>query len=162
MKVLEYSDKESIKKTLIGKKVVLVGGCFDILHFGHIKFLKEAKKQGDFLVVALESDNFIRDNKKKEPFHSIEERAQILSSIFYVDLVIKLPRLRSDKDYFELSKFIKPSVIAVSKNDQMYGNKQKMADLAGGEIRVVTDIVKNFSSTKALNYASILGNKSSR
>ena len=41
------------------KKTVLVGGCFDILHIGHVRFLQAAKKQGDILIVVLESDEFI-------------------------------------------------------------------------------------------------------
>ena len=68
MKVLAYSDKKSIKKAMSGKKVVLVGGCFDLLHFGHIKFWEKAKEYGNFLVVALESDKFIKQKKNKKKY----------------------------------------------------------------------------------------------
>lgn len=156
MKVLEYSDKKNIKKAVAGKNTILVGGCFDLLHFGHIKFLEDSKKYGDFLVVALESDKFIKLKKKKNPFHNMRERAKILSTISFVDLVIKLPFFKNDKDYFKMTKFIKPKIIAVSQNDSVYDNKQKQALEVGGEVKIVTKVIKKFSSSKALKYASIL------
>ena len=158
MKVLEYSDKKNIKKATAGKNIVLVGGCFDLLHFGHIKFLEDSKKYGDFLVVALESDKFIKLKKKKKPFHNMKERAKILSTISFVDLVIKLPFFKNDQDYFKMTRFLKPKVIAVSQNDRVYANKQKQAQEVGGEVKVVTKVIKKFSSSKALKYASILSN----
>ena len=158
MKVLAYSDKKSIKNAISGKKIVLVGGCFDLLHFGHIKFLERAKKYGNFLVVVLESDKFIQQKKNKKPFHNINERAAILSSISYVDLVIKIPLFKSDKDYFSMTKFIKPKFIAVSKNDKVYKNKLKQSQEVGGKLVVVTSVINKFSSSKALKYASIFGN----
>ena len=158
MKVLEYSDKKNIKKATAGKNIVLVGGCFDLLHFGHIKFLEDSKKYGDFLVVTLESDKFIKLKKKKKPFHNMKERAKILSSISFVDLVIKLPFFKNDQDYFKMTRFLKPKVIAVSQNDRVYANKQKQAQEVGGEVKIVTKVIKKFSSSKALKYASILSN----
>lgn len=158
MKVLAYSDKKNIKKAISGKKIVLVGGCFDILHFGHIKFLEKAKKYGNFLVVILESDKFIKQNKNKESFHNVNERAAILSAIRYVDLVIKIPLFKGDDDYFKMTKFISPKFIAVSKNDKVYKNKLKQSREVGGKLVVVTSVINKFSSSKALKYASIFGN----
>lgn len=158
MKVLAYSDKKSIKKAMSGKKVVLVGGCFDLLHFGHIKFLEKAKEYGNFLVVALESDKFIQQKKNKKPFHNINERAAILSAITYVDLVVKIPLFKGDEDYFKMTNFIKPKFIAVSKNDKVYKNKLKQSQEVGGKLVVVTNVINKFSSSKALKYASIFGN----
>ncbi len=158
MKVLAYSDKKNIKKSIAGKKIVLVGGCFDLLHFGHIKFLEDSKKYGDFLIVALESDRFIKFKKKKRPFHNMKERAKILSTIRFVDLVIKLPFFKVDDDYFELTRFLKPKVIAISQNDSIYKNKLKQAQEVGGEVKIVTKVIKKFSSSKALKYASIFSN----
>ncbi|OGK30912.1 hypothetical protein A3F29_02320 [Candidatus Roizmanbacteria bacterium RIFCSPHIGHO2_12_FULL_33_9] len=158
MKALEYSDKKKIKKLISGKKVVLVGGCFDIVHLGHIKFLEGAKKQGDFLVVALESDEFIKKRKNKNPFHNIDERAEILSSIIYVDLVIKLPMFKNNHQYLELTKLIMPKVIGVSQNDPYLKEKQIQAKEVGGKVKVVSEIIKKFSSTQAIRYETILSN----
>ena len=63
-------------------KIVLVGGCFDILHLGHVVFLEKAKKEGDVLVVLLESDEKVRFLKGKgRPVHTQSERAEILSAL---------------------------------------------------------------------------------
>ena len=59
----------------IKEPIVLVGGCFDILHFGHLMFLKNAKEEGKVLVVLLESDEFIKKFKHREPVHKQNERA---------------------------------------------------------------------------------------
>ena len=158
MKVLEYSDKKNIKTLLSGKKVVLVGGCFDIIHFGHIKFLEKAKESGNFLVVALETDKAILKKKKKRPFHNIDERANVLSAIRHVDLVLKLPFFKKNEDYFKMTKFIKPSVIAITKGDKMIVNKKKQAKESGGKVLTVSKFIKHFSSTKALKHETILGN----
>lgn len=158
MKVLAYSDKKNIKKAISGKKVVLVGGCFDLLHFGHIKFLEKAKEYGNFLVVALESDKFIMLTKKRKPFHNIKERSEILSAIKYVDLIVKLPLFKGHSDYFKMTRFLKPKFIAVSKNDKVYKNKLKQSQEVGGKLVVVTNVINKFSSSKALKYASVFSN----
>jgi cytidyltransferase-like protein len=155
MKVVDYSDKKQIKKLISNKKVVLVGGCFDILHFAHIKFLESAKKHGNFLVVALESDEFIQKRKQKKPFHNIDERAHILSSISFIDLIIKLPFFKKNKDYFALVELIKPNIIAVSDKDPYLEQKKKQIKLFKGQVKTVCPVIKKFSSTKAIPYASI-------
>ncbi len=129
-----------------GKKTVLVGGCFDLIHFGHLKFLEKAKKQGDFLIVALESDEFIKRHKKKLPVHRQLERAEVLSNLNMVDLIILLPLFRSDNDYFNLVKTISPNVIAVTIGDQQLENKKKQAIEVGAEVREVITNLKNFST----------------
>src|SRR5437016_5967120 len=81
------------------KRIVLVGGCFDILHFGHIQFLKQAKQAGDVLVVALESDERILQDKNRAPTHTQHERAANLLALRSVDMVLMLPRLDGFNDY---------------------------------------------------------------
>ena len=79
------------------KITVLAGGCFDVLHPGHIVFLEKAKKAGDYLVVLLESDKKIRKLKGKgRPVHSQKERAEILSALKSVDSVVCLPYMEND------------------------------------------------------------------
>jgi len=73
------------------KKKVLVGGCFDILHYGHIHFLKNARALGDYLVIALESDKNIKRIKGSfRPIHDQDKRREILESLNFVDEVIIL------------------------------------------------------------------------
>lgn len=66
---------------------VITYGTFDLLHYGHINLLKRAKEQGDYLVVALSTDEF-NEIKGKECYFSYEERKKLVESIRYVDLVI--------------------------------------------------------------------------
>ena len=68
-------------------KKVITYGTYDLLHWGHINLLKRAKKLGDYLVVALSTDEFNR-GKHKSSYHSYEERKLILEAIRYVDEVI--------------------------------------------------------------------------
>lgn len=68
-------------------KKVITYGTFDLLHTGHINILRRAKALGDYLVVAVSTDEF-NISKHKEAYHSFEERKQILEAIKYVDEVI--------------------------------------------------------------------------
>ena len=69
-------------------KRVITYGTFDLLHYGHINLLERAKKLGDYLIVALSTDEFNRDMKHKVCYFSYEERKRMLEAIRYVDLVI--------------------------------------------------------------------------
>ncbi|MBM6619085.1 glycerol-3-phosphate cytidylyltransferase [Bacillus suaedaesalsae] len=68
-------------------KKVITYGTFDLLHWGHINLLKRAKEMGDYLIVAISSDEF-NALKNKKSYHSFENRKMILESIRYVDEVI--------------------------------------------------------------------------
>ncbi|MFG6147961.1 glycerol-3-phosphate cytidylyltransferase [Halobacillus sp. B23F22_1] len=68
-------------------KKVITYGTFDLLHWGHINLLKRAKDLGDYLIVAISSDEF-NEIKNKEAYHSFENRKMILEAIRYVDEVI--------------------------------------------------------------------------
>ena len=68
-------------------KKVITYGTFDLLHYGHINLLKRAKKHGDYLIVALSTDEF-NEIKGKKCYFSFEKRRQLVESIRYVDLVI--------------------------------------------------------------------------
>lgn len=129
---------------------VLVGGCFDLLHLGHIRFLNAAKKQGDSLIVALESDDFIRIKKKREPVHPQIERAEIVSALACVDTVILLPLLQSNKDYLLLVQAICPAVIAVTDNDPYFAQKEKQAFVVGARLAVVIKKISLYSTTNAI------------
>ncbi len=66
-------------------KNVYVGGCFDVLHQGHVFLLKESKKLGDNLIVAINSDKFIEEYKGRPAVYSENERLEIIKAIKYVD-----------------------------------------------------------------------------
>ncbi len=69
-------------------KRVITYGTFDLLHYGHINLLKRAKEQGDYLVVAVSTDEFNWNEKQKKCYFSYEERKAMVEAIRYVDLVI--------------------------------------------------------------------------
>ena len=69
-------------------KKVITYGTFDLLHYGHINLLQRAKALGDYLIVALSTDEFNEQSKGKVTYFSYEERKRLLEAIRYVDLVI--------------------------------------------------------------------------
>ncbi len=123
------------------KKIVLVGGCFDVLHFGHIKFLEQAKSHGDALVVLLESDEKVRAMKgDTRPIHSQEQRKAMLESLTAVDEVVMLPAVTTDIYYKELIDRMKPSVIAVTEGDPILEKKRVQAEAIGATLVVIPKI----------------------
>jgi len=144
--IIRYEELQQRKKEFKDKTTVLVGGCFDLIHFGHLKFLEAAKKQGNYLIVALESDEFIKKNKRKISVHQQNERAEILSSLNMIDMVIMLPLFSTNDEYFELVKTVHPSVIAVTKGDSQIENKRKQAIKIGAKVKEVVTNLKDFST----------------
>ncbi len=89
--VLDLSQLSSIVDSLkqAGKRIVFTNGCFDIIHVGHVRYLKEARSLGDVLVVGLNSDESVRAIKgMSRPIVPQGERAEVLSSLRDVDYVV--------------------------------------------------------------------------
>ncbi|MBR1820086.1 MAG: glycerol-3-phosphate cytidylyltransferase [Clostridia bacterium] len=90
-------------------KRVITYGTFDLLHYGHINLLRRAKALGDYLIVALSTDEFNRVEKNKKCYFSYEERKLLLESIRYVDLVIpeeNWAQKRTDVHLFCVDTFV--------------------------------------------------------
>jgi cytidyltransferase-like protein len=150
--IIDLNQLKLIKKyPWQGKKTVLVGGCFDLFHYAHFLFLKGAKHEGEYLIVLLESDEFICNKKKREPVHTQKQRAEILASIIFVDMVILLPPNLSNEDYTNIVKLFKPAIVAVSENDEKMTIKKNQVKSVGGELKIVVPHFKNFSSSEILN-----------
>jgi len=106
-----------------GRRIrVLAGGVFDILHVGHIHFLKQAKELGDELVVIVAHDETVRRNKRRNPINPAEDRAELLKAIKYVDEVYIGSPGGID---FELVKRINPDVIAIGPDQNFNCEKLK-------------------------------------
>ena len=117
--------------------------------------MKKAKEQGNYLIVALESDEFIRTRKKREPVHNQQQRAEILIALAVVDAVVRLPLMAGNDAYFNLVKDILPTVIAVTEGDSMISLKQKQAQQVGGELKVVSPSLTSFSTSSIIAYETI-------
>ena len=90
-------------------KKVITYGTFDLLHYGHIQLLKRAKEKGDYLIVALSTDDFNWNSKQKKCYFSYEQRKMLLESIRYVDLVIPEENWEqkiSDVKEFKIDTFV--------------------------------------------------------
>ncbi len=89
------------------KTIVFTNGCFDILHIGHLRYLKESKKFGDILIVGLNSDSSVKKLKgPKRPINNESDRAELLASLIYVDYVV----IFSENSPSNLINNIKPDI----------------------------------------------------
>ena len=148
-KIISLKDLDKVLEKIHKKKekIIVSGGCFDIFHYGHLFFLKKARKEGDFLIILLESDEFIKKNKQRKPIHSLNQRAEILAELESVDLVVKLPLLVKDEDYLRIIKTIKPSVIAITAGDEKLKKKANIAKKINAQLKIVTNLLSDFSSS---------------
>lgn len=90
-------------------KRIITYGTFDMLHYGHINLLKRAKEMGDYLIVALSTDEFNWDSKQKKTYFSYEKRKQLLEAIRFVDLVIpeeSWDQKTKDVKLYQADKFV--------------------------------------------------------
>ena len=135
----------------VGKRVVLVGGCFDILHIGHISFLERAKEAGDVLFVLLEAEKGIRQIKGgNRPINTQEDRARILAAIGVVDRVVLLSSDLENHDYDKLIILLKPDIIASTQGDLKRHLKERQAGLVNAEIVDVIDVISDKSTTRLI------------
>jgi len=151
MKILDLDKtiKEIEKLKQQNLKIILVGGCFDVIHPGHLRFLEKAKRAGDILIVALEPDEKVRELKGEgRPVNNQKKRANELAKFSSVDMVLLLPYLKNDKDYFYLVESIKPNIIATTEDDPKIELKKKQAEAGGGKIEIVIPRLKEYSTSK--------------
>lgn len=115
-------------------KRVMVFGTFDILHPGHIYFLRQARKLGDFLIVVLAREGNVKKIKGHKPFHSEQDRKKLLESIKFVNKVV----LGSKKISLQPILKYQPDVISLGYDQKVYteGLKQKLAR-RGFKVRIV-------------------------
>ncbi len=134
-------------------KKVMVFGTFDILHPGHINFLNQARKYGDFLIVSLARDQIVRKIKGRKPLHSEQDRKISLRAIKFVDKVV----LGSKSDYLGHIVKEKPDVIALGYDQKEFteGLKRKLIRRGLEKVRIVRLKVykkKIYKSRRILNH----------
>lgn len=136
-----------------GETIVTTNGGFDILHTGHLHLLREAKKQGDVLVVGLNSDRSVKMSKgDTRPFNSENDRAEMLCALSMVDYVV----LFDEKDCIDFVRRVKPDVHV---NDSDYGENciERAAVLeGGGRLHIVQKVAGRSTTDFARRIARVL------
>lgn len=150
-KILNIRQAIKISKELRkqNKTIVVVGGFFDILHLGHIKFLEKSKKYGDHLFVLLEEDDKAGKEKGEgRPVNLQKDRARILSSLQSVDCVVMLKNMTNNESYDRLMVEMQPDIIATTYGDPYVEHKKRQAKLIQAKVAYVIKRIDNYSTTK--------------
>jgi D-beta-D-heptose 7-phosphate kinase/D-beta-D-heptose 1-phosphate adenosyltransferase len=138
-----------------GKRVVFTNGCFDILHYGHVKYLQDARAKGDCLVVAVNSDSSIKKIKaKNRPVIAEADRLRVVAALGCVDYVV----LFNQVDPLKLIKTLKPDILIKGADwnkkkivgadfVESYGGKVETVKLVQGRSTsaIIGKIIKDFT-----------------
>lgn len=151
------TNKEAIRwldiKKGVGKKIIFTNGCFDIIHVGHIRYLKQAISYGDCLIVAINSDESIKKIKgNNRPIIPQNQRAEILSSLEFVTYVT----IFDEPTPIKLIKQIKPDFLIKGSDwssDKIVG-KDFVESYGGKVIRI--KLVEGISTTKIIEKIKLL------
>lgn len=119
---------DKLKKVLAahrekGRRIVFTNGCFDIIHAGHVRYLREARALGDLLVVGLNSDASVVRLKPGRPVNNESQRAEVLAALEMVDYVA----LFTEDTPYELIKSLRPDVL-------VKGGDWKKEDIVGADM----------------------------
>lgn len=143
-KIIYDFEIDKIKSLSEKKKLVFTNGCFDILHSAHIELLQFSKKQGDILVVGLNSDQSIKRLKGcQRPINDIHERTKILSLFDFIDYII----IFSEDNPLNIIKMLKPNIL-------VKGSDYKIDNIIGKEYVdkiILFDYINGKSSTNIIN-----------
>lgn len=154
-KIISIDTVPSVMQT-IQDPIILAGGCFDVIHPGHITFLKKAKEIGGTLVVLLESDEKIRALKgDNRPIYSQSDRAFMLSHLDMVDYVIPLPFFNTHDEYEQLVLSINPQYFAVTKDDPVLHYIRPQATKINAKIVEVVDRIDRYASSHVIKELNI-------
>ncbi|BEK13819.1 D-glycero-beta-D-manno-heptose-7-phosphate kinase [Campylobacter lari] len=140
----KIKSKEELVKLIQNQKIVFTNGCFDIMHYGHIKYLEKAKKLGDILVVGLNSDESVKRLKgNSRPINLEFQRACMLASMYFVDYVV----IFNEDTPYELIEFLKPDVLVKGAD---YKDKEVVGSNLVKKVELI-DFEDGFSTTNIIN-----------
>jgi D-beta-D-heptose 7-phosphate kinase/D-beta-D-heptose 1-phosphate adenosyltransferase len=122
-----------------GKKIAFTNGCFDILHVGHVRYLKEARKTADVLVLALNSDASVRSIKgDKRPLVCEEDRAEVLAGLECIDFIT----IFSEPTPLELICWLRPDILIKGGDwpeDKVVGRNE--IQQWGGHVTLIPEVI---------------------
>jgi len=120
-----------------GRRLVATNGCFDLLHVGHVRFLQEAKKRGDVLVVGVNGDGSVRELKGAgRPVNGEADRAEVVAGLGCVDAVVIFPEKRAT----EFLRLVKPEVYVKGGDyevGQLDADEVSVVKEAGGRVEIL-------------------------
>jgi cytidyltransferase-like protein len=123
---------------LVGPETVVATGVFDLLHVGHVRFLRAARHAGRQLVVGVEDDERTRARKGEgRPFQGVEERCELVASLWPVDAVFAIsgpPGLAPVPAYRELLAPLAPARLAFTAGDPAAAGRRAVAEAIGAEV----------------------------
>jgi rfaE bifunctional protein nucleotidyltransferase chain/domain len=137
VKTIEQAVEIAAQTKSAGETVVLTNGCFDLLHVGHIRYLEAAHEEGDVLIVALNSDESVRNLKgPSRPVMGENERAELLSALSCVDHVV----IFGDATVDRVIEQIRPTVHAKGTDytEESVPERETIARV-GGRVAIVGD-----------------------
>ncbi len=148
--LLSLSDLPAVREKHKGQKIVLGGGAYDILHQGHIDYLRDIRALGDILVVAVKSDAEIRSYKEAgRPIQNEDVRASILDAIRYVDYVLIAPEGKEGDEEpprLAVARALKPDVL-VTANPKWRTHEFELKEL-GVELKIIP--IEKVNSTTSI------------
>jgi D-beta-D-heptose 7-phosphate kinase/D-beta-D-heptose 1-phosphate adenosyltransferase len=126
-----------------GKTVVFTNGCFDILHSGHVSYLDFARRQGDALILGMNSDISVKRNKGEDrPINCEQDRAEVLAALECIDYVV----LFDEDEPRELIEALLPDVLVKGEDWAHYVSGREAVEAAGGKV-VLAQMVEGRSTT---------------
>ncbi|MEK6947273.1 MAG: D-glycero-beta-D-manno-heptose 1-phosphate adenylyltransferase [Nanoarchaeota archaeon] len=130
------------------KKIVTTNGVFDILHYGHVKYLEEAKKLGDVLIVGVNTDKSVKQNKgDKRPINDEKSRASVLAALESVDYIF----LFDEKEPSSWLDKIKPNIHVKAGDYKLNQIIEKgVVEKNGGKV-IIVKVEKGYSTTNFIN-----------
>lgn len=143
-KILDRRSAAKLRGAAGGKKIVFTNGCFDILHAGHVRYLRQAATLGDMLIVGLNSDASVKKLKGEgRPINTAADRAELLSALEFVDYIVVF----DEETPYELIRRVQPDVLVKGGDyapEDVVG--RDIVEARGGKL-VLIDLVEGRSTT---------------
>ena len=136
--------RNEIHKLDLDRKIVgVTSGCFDLLHYYHLRYFERCKALCDFLIVGVDSDLLVNHNKAKWPVIPEHHRMAMVDALKCVDAVFPMDSIKDIEDFYPIAnKVFKNSTV-------IYGNEVKVGDNA--ELVIIPDIEELYSTTAIIN-----------
>lgn len=133
------------KLDLTDKIVGVTSGCFDLLHFYHMRYLEKCKAQCDFLIVGVDSDTLVNKNKNKTPMIPEHHRIAMVDALKCVDAVFQIDEIKDIENFYPIANKV------FKNSDTIYGKKVEIANGAGAELVIIPDIEEVYSTSELIN-----------